>query len=304
MMEKGYVQLEGHVKLWCFGWDWHLFWKATWQNFERLDVDKGGMVSTLDRTAGGEWLLLGLHTTLIMNDHANAQQFAYNLLYHLDKPRIMHHAHCWCTIYFMLASLKEQARISWPVILRWAQHLEDLAADFRRRVLAFATRVATRASARNMGKQKRNAFWPTIFGLVYFNYTWNYLIISLHDFYDISYAFLICFSTFADLWVDCLGSGIARWQQLWIARFSSGGRNRHRDMVCQCPFQSPGPMVGWLHLAARKICACEFFYINNHKNTPIFPDFIPTTFPNKLELNGKSLPIHPNTNTKDTPILL
>jgi len=36
---------------------------------------------------------------------------------------------------------KEQARISWPVILRWAQHLEDLAADFRRRVMAFATRA-------------------------------------------------------------------------------------------------------------------------------------------------------------------
>ena len=102
MMEKGYVQLEGHVKVWCFGWDWHLFWKATWQNFERLDVGKGGMVSTLDRTAGGEWLLLWLHTTLIMNDHANAQQFAYNLPYHLDSPRIMHHVHCWCTIYFIL----------------------------------------------------------------------------------------------------------------------------------------------------------------------------------------------------------
>lgn len=109
---------------------------------------------------------------------------------------------------------KEQARISWPVILRWAQHLEDLAADFRRRVMAFATRVATGASARNVGKRKRNAFWPTISGLVYFNYinsNWNRLIISL---------------PFAYLWVDCLGSGIARWQQLWIARFSSGGRNR------------------------------------------------------------------------------
>jgi len=33
---------------------------------------------------------------------------------------------------------QEQARISWPVILRWAQHLEDLAADFRYRSVTAA----------------------------------------------------------------------------------------------------------------------------------------------------------------------
>lgn len=114
---------------------------------------------------------------MIMQMHNNLHTICYIILIN-HASCTMHH--CWCTIYFILyASLKEQARISWPVILRWAQHLEDLAADFRRRVMAFATRVATRASARNMGKRKRNAFWPTIFGLVYFNYNWNCLIISL-----------------------------------------------------------------------------------------------------------------------------
>lgn len=135
---------------------------------------------------------------------------------------------------------KEQARISWPVILRWAQHLEDLAADFRRRVMAFATMVATRASARNMGKQKRNAYWPTISGLVYFNYinyNWNCL----------TYPYHLLISGSIALGQVSLGDSGSESCASPLAEEAGNG-------IWKCVRSS------WLHLAAKKICACEFFY--------------------------------------------
>lgn len=200
-----------------------------------------------------------------MNDHSNAQQFA-SICY------IILISHASCTMHiadaqFISSSLcqlkKEQARISWPVILRWAQHLEDLAADFRRRVMAFATRVATRASARNMGKQKRNAFWPTIFGLVYFNYKWNCLIISLSYPYMI---FIISHMHFSFVSQHLLISGSIALGQVSLGDSSSESRasplaeetGPGYGMSLSVPV--PGPHSGWLHLASRKICAWDFFY--------------------------------------------
>lgn len=65
----------------------------------RLGVGKGDMASTLGRT--GLWI----------------QSFAARLVL--------------ITSHIVTYRVQEQARISWPTILRWGQHMEDLSADFR-----------------------------------------------------------------------------------------------------------------------------------------------------------------------------